>query len=141
VPAVSTSGTIAASSYVKTDSAQNHTSFSYSGSAKVSSHFNQTGDITGDITTKGVSTTKNDVDTANDLANTTLPAGTDANGIYWKALTPNVKNEAGTLSYESQLDVSRPFEIKGGYRLGTIVNGVFTQLTSGGGQGVGLVMA
>ncbi|MGL4265747.1 MAG: KxYKxGKxW signal peptide domain-containing protein, partial [Weissella cibaria] len=141
VPAVSTSGTIAASSYVKTDSAQNHTSFSYSGSAKVSSHFNQTGDITGDITTKGVSTTKNDVDTANNLANTTLPEGTDANGIYWKALTPNVKNEAGTLSYESQLDVSRPFEIKGGYRLGTIVNGVFTQLTSGGGQGVGLVMA
>ncbi|MFP7447899.1 KxYKxGKxW signal peptide domain-containing protein [Weissella cibaria] len=141
VPAVSTSGTIAASSYVKTDSAQNHTSFSYSGSAKVSSHFNQTGDITGDITTKGVSTTKNDVDTANNLANTTLPEETDANGIYWKALTPNVKNEAGTLSYESQLDVSRPFEIKGGYRLGTIVNGVFTQLTSGGGQGVGLVMA
>lgn len=41
--------------------------------------------------------------------------------------------------YESQPDVSRLFEIKGGYRLGTIMNGVFTQLTSGGGQGVGLV--
>lgn len=45
VPAVSTSGTIADSSYVKTDSAQNHTSFSYSGSSQVNNYFNQTGDI------------------------------------------------------------------------------------------------
>lgn len=39
-----------------------------------------------------------DLDTANNLVNTMLPEGTDANGIYWKALTPNVKNKAGALS-------------------------------------------
>lgn len=39
-----------------------------------------------------------DLDTANNLVNTTLPEVTDDNGIYWKALTPNVKNKAGALS-------------------------------------------
>ncbi|TVV34623.1 hypothetical protein FO436_08565 [Weissella cibaria] len=226
VPAVSTSGTIAASSYVKTDSAQNHTSFSYSGSSQVNNYFNQTGDITNlsgktasDVAdsayslmgapqsnlsdylasqslgfyntnykslyakyyslygssyvntyatqyasaSMSASLTKltsqynsnravnipssfsNAVSLANSVANSTIPAnGLKNSDIDWKALVPEFKNEGGTLSYQSQLDVLKGFDLKGGYRLVSInqSNGsIKAANTVTGAQAVGVVMA
>lgn len=226
VPAVSTSGTIAASSYIKTDSAQNHTSFSYSGSSQVNNYFNQTGDITNlsgktasDVAdsayslmgapqsnlsdylasqslgfyntnykslyakyyslygssyvntyatqyasaSMSASLTKltsqynsnravnipssfsNAVSLANSVANSTIPAnGLKNSDIDWKALVPEFKNEGGTLSYQSQLDVLKGFDLKGGYRLVSInqSNGsIKASNTVTGAQAVGVVMA
>ncbi|MCT8398772.1 KxYKxGKxW signal peptide domain-containing protein [Weissella cibaria] len=217
VPAVSTSGTIAASSYIKTDSAQNHTSFSYNGSSQVNNYFNQTGDITNlsdvdvtnssfrsgaysmvgvtsqsaydsslassrnyytsyytsyykatnkSITSSSLTTSvsaavsaamsgkpdyndipssvSNAIKTANSVANKVLPSQSKTDDIDWKALVPEVKNEGGTLSYQSQLDVLKGFEIKGGYRLVSIdqTTGAVRASTSvTGAQAVGVVMA
>lgn len=203
VPAVSTSGTIAASSYVKTDSAQNHTSFSYSGSSQVNNYFNQTGDINalkgkdasdsavlsaaGKKSTNGLdkphyassvvasvsnsasvakssfissmassaessanayydkmassyaSSLANTISNTNDIAQKLIPSDTQSKDIDWVALTPQFSNEAGTLSYQSKLDVSKGFVLKGGYRYVTVSGS--TWKAAQGGQAVGVVMA
>ena len=229
LPAVSTSGTIAASSYIKTDSAQNHTSFSYSGSSQISDYFNRTGDIVnlsgkaavddseiayslmgapqatvdeylasqslsyytsnynsiysaylkyGSSTALNYASTygtqyasasmsnskasltsiynsnhatnipssfSNAIKTANEVAQSTLPpAGLKQDEINWKALVPEFKNEGGTLSYNSQLDVSKGFVLKGGYRLVSInqsTKEINISSTVKGAQAVGVVMA
>ncbi|MHC8519659.1 KxYKxGKxW signal peptide domain-containing protein [Weissella confusa] len=196
LPAVSTSGTIAASSYIKTDSAQNHTSFSYSGSAQINDYFNQTGDVknlsglpskssavaeaAGKILTNGsdrahwiqqqvaIASDKSGAAFTSSMADSVAKSA-DANyTVYgkgyasqlssaiaeankqndlklanvstdWKALTPQYTNEAGTLSYQSQLDLAKGFQLKGGYRIATIKNGVWSPGV--GGQAVGVVMA
>ncbi|MCT8393634.1 hypothetical protein D0504_07865 [Weissella confusa] len=217
LPPVSTSGTIASSAYIKTDSAQNHTKFTYIGSAQINDYFNQTGDITNlsdvDVTDSNFksgaytiigatdqkayesslaasrnfytsyyntlyqggkynytgasleaavtsmvavamsgkpeymdvpSSVSNAIKTANSVASKVLPSQSKVGDIDWKALVPEVKNEGGTLSYQSQLDVLRAFEIKGGYRLVSInqtTGAVLASNTVTGAQAVGVVMA
>lgn len=155
VPAVSTSGTIAASSYIKTDSAQNHTSFSYKGSSQVSDYFKQTGDITGSITNSSYASASvsSAVVVANNAADNQLMTDSKKDDIFWKAIVPQVKNEAGSVSYKSQLDILKGFQLKGGYRVlpidgkGNILpssswgstGSMSTAYT--GGQAIGIVMA
>ncbi|HCN26522.1 MAG TPA: hypothetical protein DIS89_05665, partial [Weissella cibaria] len=155
VPAVSTSGTIAASSYIKTDSAQNHTSFSYKGSSQVSDYFQQTGDITGSITNSAYpsASVSSAVVVANNTADNQLMTDSKKDDIFWKAIVPQVKNEAGSVSYKSQLDILKGFQLKGGYRVlpidgkgnilpsssWTATGSMSTAYT--GGQAIGIVMA
>ena len=86
----------------------------------------------------------NAVSYANSAAGETLiDPGTEAQ-IEWRALTPEISNEAGTLSYWKQLDTRNNFTIDGGYKIvqfkytgGTIL----PEILNPGGQAVGIVLA
>ncbi|MBJ7661610.1 KxYKxGKxW signal peptide domain-containing protein, partial [Weissella confusa] len=77
-----------------------------------------------------------------------------ADQIDWQALTPQYKNEGGTLTYERQLDISNAFSVAGAYKLLDIDNSGTTSTEQAmknwntgypgvynGGQAVGLVLA
>ena len=72
----------------------------------------------------------------------TLPVK-DANlgdKIHWTNLVPSIRNEAGTLSFNSQMDMNKYFIIQGGYRMVNVLDGQVLKEKATGGQAIGLAM-
>ena len=166
-------GSLAASEHVITSNASEKSNVVYSGSAQVTPNFKQTGDITGDIiwnnsytsASAGVTYIKNASDlssvisVANSLADNfdtaVVPSGIVRSDIDWQAIIPQAANEGGTIAYGTKVGTTKQFEVRGGYKVGPIVNGKLGDVTNtettgaktaqgpnvyGGGQAVGMIM-
>lgn len=84
-----------------------------------------------------------------------VPSGIVRSDIDWQAIIPQAANEGGTVAYGTKVGITKQFEVRGGYKVGPIVNGKLGDVTNtettgaktaqgpnvyGGGQAVGMIM-